>query len=161
MPGLWWVLGVMVALLMIVRFRGEFELDAAALAGLASGVVVTSPRVRAFAQAIAQAEGFSVVGSVASRARNPGNLKLGGPHTINGVTVFESDALGWSALYRQLGLIVDGRSAHYRVSMTIAQMGATWAPTGGADLNIAGAWARNVAAALRVPVTTRLGDVLT
>jgi hypothetical protein len=118
---------------------------------------VTSAVVRV-ANAIAKAEGYNVPGSIPDRANNPGNLKLGGT-TINGVTVYPSDDAGWSALYRQLGLIVSGGSDYYSLNMTIRQMGDIWAPSG--DRNVPGAWARNVAAGLGVTVETPLRAVLT
>lgn len=118
------------------------------------GVAPTSSGAAAFAQAIAKAEGFSVPGSIPQTRNNPGNLKLSG----SSITTFQTAADGWNALYKQLGLIVNGRSPYYNLSMTIAQMGNVWAPTG--DNNVPGAWARNVAAALGVPVSTPLYQVL-
>lgn len=117
-----------------------------------------SPAVRRFAMAVARAEGFYVPNSIPARARNPGNLKLGGPNTINGITVYTSEAEGWSALYRQLNLIVSGRSRYYKLTMTIRAMGDTWAPSG--DRNIPGAWSRNVAQGLGVSVEAPLSSVL-
>jgi hypothetical protein len=114
--------------------------------------------IKAFARAIARAEGFYVPNSVPQRARNPGNLKMPnwqGP-TINGISVFENVDQGWAALYRQLGLIVSGDSRHYTLDMTIAEMGETWTAT----VHEQAAWARNVAAAAGASVTDRLWQVL-
>jgi hypothetical protein len=107
------------------------------------------------ANAIARAEGYFVPGSVAARAHNPGNLKLGGT-TINGITVYTSADQGWHALYRQLALIRDDRSAFYAPGDTIARMGQVWTAT----VHEQGAWSANVAHGLGVPVTTTLGEVL-
>jgi hypothetical protein len=117
--------------------------------------------IKAFAAAIARAEGFTISNSIPARAHNPGNLAIPGwtGETIGaeGISVFGSDAEGWERLYRQLQLIVDGRSL-YSLDWSIAQMGDRWAP---AATNPGGYWARNVAAALGVPTSTRLRDVLT
>jgi hypothetical protein len=119
-----------------------------------------SNQIAAFAAAIARAEGFTVSGSIGARAHNPGNLAIpGSADTIGpeGITVFPDDAAGWDALYRQLQAIVDGNSL-YSLDWTIDQMGARWAP---AATNPGGHWAMNVAAALGVPTSTRLREVLT
>lgn len=108
------------------------------------------------AQAIARAEGFYVPGSIPQRAHNPGNLKLGEPSIAGGITVFDSDDLGWAALYRQLSLIVTGRSRYYSLSMSIADMGRIWTATVAEQ----GAWSQNVASALGVSVATPLSQVL-
>lgn len=121
---------------------------------------IASSKVIAFALAIAKAEGFYKPGSVPSKTNNPGDLKLPNtPATSGGITIFSTLEEGWAALYRQLELIISGKSRYYRLDMTIHQMGATYAPTG--DNNIPNAWAKNVAAALGVPVTTTLRQVLT
>lgn len=126
-----------------------------------SGIGATgfSKKIKAFAQAIAAAEGFWVGGSIPQRANNPGDLKL--PNTSyrfpNGqastVSVFASDDEGWTALHRQLAMIANGASAYYDLGMTIEQMGYTYA---------AGdpAWARNVAQRLGVSTDTPLWTVL-
>jgi hypothetical protein len=115
--------------------------------------------VSALAQAIAKAEGFGIPGAVPTRANNPGNLKLGAPTLERtGITVFKTPAEGWAALERQIKLILSGQSAHYNAGMTIAQMGAKWAPSG--DNNITGAWASNVARALGVPTSATIRSVV-
>lgn len=110
-------------------------------------------KIKQMAQAIAYAEGFGVPGSVPQRANNPGDLKVGEP-TLDGsgITLFESVDQGWNALYRQLALIVSGRS-HYDLGDSIAVMGSRYAA---GDAN----WARNVADFLGVSVSTPLYDVL-
>jgi hypothetical protein len=120
-----------------------------------------SAKVQQFAQAIARAEGFYIVGSLPQRLNNPGDLKVPGTRTdpASGLTVFESIEQGWQGLYRQLGLVVSGNSANYRLSMTIRQMGNIYAPA--ADRNLPGAWAQNVAGYLGVSVDTPLFAVLT
>lgn len=111
-----------------------------------------------FAEAIAIAEGYYDGDTVPRRANNPGALKLGEPAIGaaggNRITAFTTAAEGWDRLYRQLRLIVEGRSAHYTLSSTIEQMGLTWS---GGDRN----WAVNVAAVLNVPTSAQLGTVLT
>lgn len=120
-----------------------------------------SGKIAAFAVAIAKAEGFYVPNTIPAKSNNPGDLKVPGSAktTPGGITIFESLEDGWSALYHQLEIIVTGRSAVYSLDMTIKQMGDKWAPA--ADKNQPGVWAQNVAAALGVPVTTPLRQVLT
>lgn len=112
---------------------------------------VIDEKTKRFANAIATAEGFGVSGAIPTRAHNPGDLKLGdkGFGTLAGHTVFASDADGWAALYRQINLWRTGKSAHANLDTNIAQISEFYA---GDSAN----WARNVAAALGVPVTTTL-----
>ncbi len=121
-----------------------------------SSVGLFDAKIRSFAQAIAHAEGWSVPNSIPRRANNPGNLKMGAPTLAgSGITVYESADQGWNALYRQLGLIVGGGSAHYDLGMSIEQMGATY------EADPGNAWARNVASYLGVSTSTPLWEVLT
>jgi hypothetical protein len=121
---------------MVVVRRPSGAIDAA------PGAPVPSPAIKAFADAIARAEGFYVANSVPARAHNPGNLKLPGTPTIaGGISVFASDAEGWSKLYRQLNLIVTRQSRVYRPEMTILEMAQRWTAT----VSEQTAWARNVA----------------
>lgn len=95
------------------------------------------------AMAIAHAEGFYVPGTVPNRAHNPLDLKI--PHWTGPVTgaenisVFADDVTGWGYAYRQIQLIADGRSAHYRPALdTFATMGRTWTDSAQS------AWVNNV-----------------
>jgi len=113
------------------------------------------------AKAIAIAEGFYDGDTVPRRANNPGALATSsltdravpaaGGHRIKW---FPTVADGWAALRAQLQRIVDGRSAHYTLSMTLEQMGLTWS---NGDRN----WATNVAGVLNVSTAATLGTVLT
>lgn len=122
-----------------------------------------TPKIAAFARAIATAEGFYVAGSIPRTANNPGNLVLpnwtGPTLGAERISVFPSVEEGWSRLHRQLALIVTGQSRVYKLDMTIADMGNKWAP--GGAVNIAGAWASNVARMLEVPPTATLRSLLT
>lgn len=113
-----------------------------------------SPIVQNFARAIARAEGFYVNGAIPQRANNPGNLKLSGYPTINGISVFDSVDQGWAALYNQLQLIIEGRSRFYNLDMTIKEMGDTW------EADPGDAWAINVADSMGVNVSSPLWQVL-
>lgn len=108
------------------------------------------------AQAIARAEGYYITGSVPNRANNPGDLKLGGTTIANGITVFDSPDSGWNALYRQLYLILTGRSSYYNLDMSITEMGRIWTATVAEQ----SAWSNNVAGSLGVPASTPLWAVL-
>lgn len=122
------------------------------------GGPVTYPApIKRFAEAIARAEGFYVAGSIPQRAHNPGDLKVlgwDGPTLGGGISVFQSDDAGWSALYRQLWIIVTGGSNNYYLDMSIDEMAAKWTATQ------SDAWARNVAGFLAVPTSTPLVSVI-
>jgi hypothetical protein len=108
----------------------------------------------AFARAIASAEGYGVLGSVPSRANNPGDLKLGGETIADGITVYGTAEDGWRALLRQIERMADGSSRIYHAGMTLRDVAARWTTTD------AGPWAATVARALGVSVHTTLGEVL-
>lgn len=110
-------------------------------------------KTKRMAAAIAKAEGFYVAGSLAERANNPGNLKLGdrGSGTIHGKTIFSSVIEGWNALERQIDLMRTGQSAFYNASMTIHQIAVIY--TGGDKPD---AWARIVAGDLGITTATTL-----
>jgi hypothetical protein len=63
-----------------------------------------TPLVTAFANAIAQMEGFNTSGSIAARNLNPGNLRSGPNQTgtANGYAVYPNAAAGWQDLYAQI-----------------------------------------------------------
>lgn len=131
---------------------------AAAADNLDGVPMLTRFDVGPLAEAIARAEGFYAVGpTIPKAAHNPGNLKrgdVGFGTTAGGITIFASDADGWTALRRQLLLIFEGRSRYYQPTMTLAEMARTWTATEQS------AWAANVARGLGVPVSTRLQDVV-
>jgi hypothetical protein len=85
------------------------------------------------AQAIAHVEGFGVLGSVPTRAHNPGDLKIPnwkGPVTGNeGISVFPDDDTGWKYLYDQLLRIQVGNSHIYKTSMTFSEFAFHWTDT--------------------------------
>jgi hypothetical protein len=136
------------------------------VAAILTAVVVmtkgTSSRARsgsffAFANAIAHAEGFGVVGAIPTVRNNPGDLKL--PGDGGAISTFPTEADGWEALYRQLDRIRTGSTAFYQPSMTIAQVARVWTATEQT------AWTTNVLAAMRsqgydVNADTIIGDVL-
>lgn len=116
-----------------------------------------SAKVLAFARAVARAEGFGVAGAVPTRLNNPGDLKASSVASIgrdaSGHLQFANLVDGWTALYRQVQLIIDGHSRNYTLDMTINEMAAKYA-----ESNVH--WARNVAGALNVPASTRLREIL-
>jgi lysozyme family protein len=115
----------------------------------------SSPGAERLARAIAKAEGFGVPGALPTRANNPGDLKLGG-NTISGITVFETVADGWRALYAQIDKMTSGLSAFYSNGTTIRQMGQKWTATASQQL----AWSKTVADALGVDIDTPIGDIV-
>ena len=113
--------------------------------------------ITAIAMAIANAEGFGVVGAIPTLANNPGDLVLGdigygtmGPQKI---TVFGSVQDGWNALFKQVGEMIAGTSEYYNPSMTWNQIGAKYAGAGSP-------WAANVATNLGVDPNSTLQDYL-
>jgi hypothetical protein len=113
--------------------------------------------VKAFALAIARAEGFYVRDSVPARAHNPGDLKVPGKPTLPGTSIsqFANDNEGWQALYKQLWLIVTSKSAVYDLGMSIDDMAHAWTATQQTE------WASNVALYSGADRSTPLWQVLT
>lgn len=123
------------------------------------GLVDYPDRLKAFARAIARAEGFYVQGSVPQRANNPGAIKIPGwtGQTLGeGISVLESEDAGWAALHKQLMLIVSGQSSIYNLDMTIAEMSERWTGTQTEAKN----WSANVARVLDVDPSTPLWQAM-
>jgi hypothetical protein len=108
------------------------------------------------ADAIAFAEGYFAAGSRPRRNNNPGDLErdltgkgigFDGPYVV-----YRTAEDGRGALERQVRLMFAG-SHIYRPSMTIAEVAQHYTAT---DQAI---WAKNFAAHLGVPVSTRLEDL--
>ena len=114
-------------------------------------------RVESLAHAIAKAEGFGIPGALPTRAKNPGDMKLGdlGNGLLNGKTVFATAQDGWNALFNQIKLIIAGRSGYYNVDNTFSEMARTW--TAGDNYQ---SWANTVTAELGVSQSTRLREFL-
>jgi len=104
--------------------------------------------------AIAQAEGYGVSGALPTLANNPGDLKLGdqGLGTLQGITIFPNAQAGQVALQNQVNSMLDGSSQYYDPSMTLSDIGQTYA---NGDSN----WAQNVANILGTDVNTPLGQI--
>ena len=88
---------------------------------------VVDEKTKRFAEAIAAAEGFGVPGAIPTVNHNPGDLKVPGSTLVNGHTFFASDADGWDALYRQIGLMRSGKSRVYKPDMTFEQIARKYA----------------------------------
>jgi hypothetical protein len=116
-----------------------------------------SEAIRRMARAIAYAEGHGLANAIPTRLNNPGDLKASSVPAIGrddaGHLQFATLEDGWLALYRQLYLIVTGRSRVYTLDMTIAEMGARYAEG-------SGNWVKNVSARLAMSPDTPLRDVL-
>ena len=117
---------------------------------------VVNPVVERIARAIAFAEGFYKAGSLPQRAHNPGSLMLGdqGFGMIDGKTIFPTDLAGWSALYRQVEMMLSGTSKFYNAGMTILEVARIY--TGGDSPET---WAVNVSKNLGVSTQTQLVDI--
>lgn len=106
-------------------------------------------RVRRLALAIATAEGFWKKDSLPRRLNNPGSLK----DQYGNFRAFVTEEEGWRALYRQIELMLSGKSKWYRPDMTIAEVARYYTAT---EQSI---WASNVAKTLGVSVDTKIEDV--
>ncbi len=108
------------------KFVGMF------LVGTLHAAVAPSPRVVQFAHAIAQAEGYSLKGSIPQRCNNPGDLKgtkFAGQVGVckGGHARFRTSAAGWAALYGQVEKILDGTSTKYTNRATFKDVAKTYA----------------------------------
>lgn len=100
-----------------------------------------NPGITAMAKAISYAEGYGIQNAIPTMANNPGDLKIpnwAGGTLGSGISVFGSDAEGWSRLYHQLNLIFNGQSKVYNEGMSISEMAKKWTATDPS------AWANNV-----------------
>jgi len=102
--------------------------------------------IRDLAKAIAYAEGFGKLGTVPTRAHNPGDIKVpswtGEKTGEEGITVFPDDETGWHYLYDELFLIKNGQSHVYNIEMTLEEFANKWTDTQSGD------WLANVLARL-------------
>ncbi len=114
-----------------------------------------STAVEKIAFAIARQEGFFKSGSVAMRAKNPGNMKVGdrGLGTINGITVFANAEEGWMRLRIQVASMLSGTSVNYKPWFTIRDVSKVWTATEQAE------WAQNVARFIGVSPDTQVKDI--
>lgn len=118
-----------------------------------------SSQVVQFAEAVANAEGFGLAGTIPTLANNPGDLVIpnwtGQKLGAEGISVFASSDEGWNRLKHQIQIIIDGTSHVYSLDDTISSMASKWTKTQQA------AWASNVATYLSVSPGTTLREVLT
>jgi hypothetical protein len=105
-----------------------------------------------FAKAISVAEGSK------PEWNNPGDLTshfgfpVTGTANSEGVLIFQNAEDGQEALYRQVSLMLTGKSKVYKLTDTLEQVGLKYA---GGDGN----WAKNVGAYLGIPLTTTLAEI--
>lgn len=117
-----------------------------------------SSAVQSIAQAIAQAEGFYVSGSLPQRSNNPGSLTI--PAALgsgqNPLNAFPSAQDGWDALYGEINLILNGGSHIYTPDMSIREIAQHWTTDvpPGSQVN----WASNVARALGISPDQSFND---
>lgn len=113
-------------------------------------------------RAIALAEGANVEGGAPDRLNNPGDLSKGDEHGQNVVEYvilpdkedaihFSTKVGGWTALYRKIANIRDGKSSVYNPSMTWLQIAYKYAGN-------SVVWAGNVARELGVSATDKFGS---
>lgn len=118
-------------------------------------------RVWNVCRAIAMAEGANVEGAAPDRMNNPGDLSKGDEHGQSVVEYvilpdkedvihFQTKIGGWTALYKKVINIRDGKSKVYSPSMTWAEVAKSYAGN-------STAWANNVAKALNVSVDEKFG----
>ena len=118
-----------------------------------------SSAVQSIAQAIAQAEGFYISGSLAQRNNNPGNLTVPAAAAgQNPLSAYPTAQDGWDALYGEVNLILSGDSHIYTADMPISVIAQHWTTDvpPGAQAN----WASNVARALGMTPDQSFNDYL-
>lgn len=125
---------------------------------LTGGAVLVgySPTIKKIANAIAQAEGFYVDGSLPQQYNNPGDLTkdLNGKSTgigDQGLVIYPDPASGWDALYMQVSYFFS-EDKWGNGENSISQIAQVYA---GDWLN----WANNVANALGVSTDTPLNNI--
>lgn len=159
-PAYWLILG---AFVLVALGGGAVVTNQLTSGNGASGGGSFPDFVMLFAEAIASAEGFFRSGSRPQRNNNPGDLTLafGQPTTgkDGSFPIFATVDAGWTALYTQVNEMFFGGSAYYNPSMTIAQVGYTYA-NGANDPQGAANWAVNVASYLGVTSDTVLSDLM-
>lgn len=147
-----------IVLIVVVVIAGiVYEGYAMKLSGLDTTADYT-PSIVAFAKAIAKAEGFGVPGAIPTLANNPGDLvipgwtgeKLGSA----GISVFSNPNDGWTRLYNELQMIVNGSSSIYSPEDTIDSMAVKWTATDPES------WALIVSSTLGIPSDTTLQSAL-
>jgi hypothetical protein len=105
----------------------------------------------AIANAIARTEGFFTKGTIPQVHNNPGDIE--NAHGQKMVFATESD--GWDALYRQIELMITGRSRIYKPTMTWIQIGSYY---DGEKLFMD--WVSNVTKVLGVEPSSTLGEFI-
>jgi hypothetical protein len=125
--------------------------------------MILSTAIQLFAEGIALAEGFYVVGSRAARNHNPGNLTLDITGTGIGMDgmfiVYDNDNDGWEALYKQVEMILTNTSGIYNSQMTLRQIAEKYASTSTPNERLN--WAINVASKLGIDINTPVSTLLT
>ena len=79
----------------------------------------TPADVIAIANAIARAEGYYVKNSIPMILNNPGDIE----NSLGAKIVFATEADGWDALYKQIELMISGRSHVYKPTMSWIDIG--------------------------------------
>lgn len=111
-------------------------------------------------EAIAQAEGYYLKGSIPNRFHNPGDLKYRTGRKFfgqvavgkGGHVIFKNDAAGWYALREQLRKMVAGESRIYSPDMTLEDVAKKYA----GNWRV---WAKNVSHNLGVSPTITLAEL--
>ena len=157
------IVGAVVILILAVVSKSQASTGSLDFMSVPSGSVNPTQGVIAMAQAIAEAEGFFVPGSIPAQAHNPGDLTQGdfgdtGVYMTSSsgaqIIVFPDDQAGWNALYRKLQNIADGNSHVYSPDMTIAQFANEWTSTQQSS------WADNVASSIGADINSVIGGLL-
>jgi hypothetical protein len=118
--------------------------------------------IPAWANAIAQFEGFNSPGSRPARNHNPGDLKFasqtgaGGTDSL-GFAIFPDDATGWQALYRQLQKYVSDYPNDSLLDIMAHYLGQA-SPTSNVEGN-AFTYAGYVASSLGVDISSTLAEL--
>ena len=157
------IVGAVVILILAVVSKSQASTGMLDFMSVPSGSLNPTQGVTAMAQAIAEAEGFFVPGSIPARAHNPGDLTEGdfgdtGVYLTSSsgakIIVYATDQDGWNALYEKLQNIANGTSSVYSPDMTIAQFANKWTSTQQSS------WAENVASSIGADINSVIGGLL-
>ena len=157
------IIGAVVILILAVVSKSQASTGSLDFMSVPSGSLNPTQGIIAMAQAIAEAEGFFVPGSIPARAHNPGDLTQGdfgdtGVYLTSSsgaqIIVYPDDQAGWNALYEKLQNIANGTSSVYSPDMTLQQFADKWTSTQQSS------WAENVASSIGADINSVIGGLL-
>lgn len=132
-------------------------------------------KIKLFAEAQARHEGFYIVGSIAQRLNNPGNIIMSDlarkhgatsfwkhPKTGHEFAIFPTVEDGWNALYELITNACTGKSEIYSPDWTILQYCSKYSPIRDKNKKVIPnyTYANDVAKRVGVSINTKLSELL-